>query len=125
MLRHWAGENELGIEHLQTSLRLSPRTRVGTTLAVIGAAHTTARCFDKAVPILLLAMQEDPSFPTPYLLLAICYAHMGQLDEARATIDRVRRLTTVIVPEHDLPFRNPEHRELYLAGLRLAMGEVA
>jgi hypothetical protein len=47
---------------------------------------------------------------------------MGRLDEARAIVIRLRAIIPQVVPS-DLPFRNPEHRELYLSGLRLAAGE--
>ena len=47
---------------------------------------------------------------------------MGRLDEARAIVARLRAITPLVVPS-DLPFRNPEDRELLLSGLRLAMGE--
>ena len=47
---------------------------------------------------------------------------MGRLDEARAIISRLRTITPLVVPS-DLAFRNPEHRELLLSGLRLAMDE--
>jgi adenylate cyclase len=47
---------------------------------------------------------------------------MGQFDQARAAIAKLRAITPVVVP-HYIPFRNPEDRELYLSGLRLAMGE--
>jgi hypothetical protein len=40
----------------------------------------------------------------------------------RELVERLRTLTPVIVPPH-LPLRNPEHRELFLSGLRLAAGE--
>jgi tetratricopeptide (TPR) repeat protein len=39
LLRVWAGQPDLAIEHIETSLRLSPRERMGTPLAVIGTAH--------------------------------------------------------------------------------------
>jgi Flp pilus assembly protein TadD len=42
-----------------------------------------ARRFDQAVSKLVLAIQEDPSFPVPYRYLAACYAHMGRLAKAR------------------------------------------
>jgi hypothetical protein len=48
---------------------------------------------------------------------------MGRLDEAREIVARLRVLTPFIVPAH-VPFRKPEHRELFLSGLRLATGEV-
>ena len=67
-------------------------------------------------------MQEDPSFPYPYRVLAACYAHVGRLDDAREIIVRLRAITSVLVT--DLThLRNPEHRELILSGLRIAAGE--
>jgi adenylate cyclase len=44
-LRLWAGQLDLAIEHELTSLRLSPRTRVGWALNVIGHAHFLSRRF--------------------------------------------------------------------------------
>jgi hypothetical protein len=46
----------------------------------------------------------------------------GRLDEARAIVARLRAITSVVV-QSDLPFRNPEDRELLRSGLRLAAGE--
>jgi TolB-like protein/class 3 adenylate cyclase len=120
-LRLWAGQPDLAIEHFETSLRLSPRARVGASFAMIGLAHLVSRRFDEAVAKLLLAIQEDPSHPVPYRSLAVCYAHMGRLDEAREMVARLRAITSVLMP--DLNSRNAEHRELYLSGLRLAAGE--
>ena len=71
---------------------------------------------------LLLAIQDHPGFPVPYRVLAACYAHMGRLDEARAIVARLRAITPLVVPS-ELPYRNPEDRELFLSGLRLAIGE--
>ena len=48
---------------------------------------------------------------------------MGLLDEAQATVARLRTLTSEVIPAYTLPFRDPGHRELYYAGLRLALGE--
>ena len=55
-------------------------------------------------------------------MLASCYAHMGRLEEARAVIERLRAVSPVVVSELS-QFRNQEHRELFLSGLRLAAGE--
>jgi TolB-like protein/class 3 adenylate cyclase len=121
-LRVWAGQPDLAIEHLETSLRLSPRERIGVPLSGMGIAYFVKRRFDEAASKLLLSIQDHPGSPLPYRFLAACYAHLGRLDEARATVARLRAITTVVVPS-DLPFRNPEDRELFLSGLRLAMGE--
>ena len=121
-LRLWAGQHDLAIEHVETSLRLSPRERTGTPLHTLGMAYFFKREFDEAASKLLLSVQDQPGHPGSYRVLAACYAHMGRVDEARAIITKLRAITPVIVPS-DVQFRNPEHRELYLSGLRLAMGE--
>jgi adenylate cyclase len=122
-LRLWAGHPDIAIEHTEASLRLSPRARVGTPLYHLGAAHFFRRRFEEALPKLLLAVQEEPNFLQPYRFLAACYAHMGRLDDARATFRRVQAITPDVLPSM-VPYRNTEHRELYLSGLRLAAGEV-
>jgi hypothetical protein len=95
---------------------------VGAPLNAMGMAYFVKRQFDEAASKLLLSIQDDPGFPFPYRTLAACYAHMGRLDEARAIVARLRAIIPHVVPS-DLPFRNPEDRELLLSGLRLAMGE--
>jgi len=122
-IRLMAGQADLAIEHVETSLRLSPRGRIGFPFAVIGQAHFVSRRYEKAVPNLLLAMQDDPSFPPAYRNLAACYAHMGRLEEARDVVRRLRTITAAVISPN-LQLRNPEHRDLLLSGLRLAMGEV-
>jgi tetratricopeptide (TPR) repeat protein len=95
---------------------------MGTPLSNIGVAYFFKRQFDEAAEKLLLAIQNDPGLPVSYRYLAACYAHMGRLDEARAIVARLRAITPTIVPS-DLPSGNPEYRELFLSGLRLAAGE--
>ena len=121
-VRSWAGQPDTAIEHIETALRLSPRARIGTSLVIIGAAHLFARRFDEAMPKLLLAIQEDPGHPHPYRYLAACYAHMDRLDDAREIASRLRAITPVVIGDASY-LRNPEHRELFLSGLRLAAGE--
>ncbi len=122
LLRIFAGQPDLAIEHVETSLRLSPRERMGQPLSVLGMAYFFKRQFDEAAAKLLLSIQDHPGFPPAYRTLAACYVHLGQLDEARAIVARLRAISPLVVPT-DLSFRNPEDRELYLSGLRLAAGE--
>ena len=121
-LRNWAGQPDLAIEQNEASLRLSPRARVGRSLAQIGIAHFMSRRFDEAVPKLLLAIQDDPGYLQPHRVLAACYAHMGRIEDAREIVTRLRAITPVVLPDARY-LRNPEHRELLLSGLRLAAGE--
>jgi len=67
--------------------------------------------------MLLLSVHDDPSQAGRYRFLAACYAHMGRLDEARETLDRIRVVTAVVMPPVDSFLRNAEHRELFLSGL--------
>jgi TolB-like protein/DNA-binding winged helix-turn-helix (wHTH) protein len=122
ILRRWLGQPDIAIAHVENSLRLSPRARVGTSFITIGAAYLDSRRFDQALPKLLLAIQEDPSSPQPYRLLAACYTHMGRLDDAREAVARLRAVSSVVIPDVGY-LRNAEHRELFLSGLRLAAGE--
>jgi len=121
-IRFWGGYPDTAIEHAGIALRLSPRARVGNTFFRIGAAHFVSRRFDEAVPNLLIAIEEDPSFLNPRRFLAACYAHMSRLDEARKVVAGLRTMTPVVMPDAGY-LRHPEHRELFLSGLRLAAGD--
>ena len=48
---------------------------------------------------------------------------MGRLDEAREIVARLQTITPVVIPNYTSYLRDPEHRELFLSGLRLAVGE--
>jgi TolB-like protein/class 3 adenylate cyclase len=121
-LRLWAGQPELAIDHFETSLRLSPHARRTGTFMYIGMGHFFAQRFEEAAAMLRRSLQEHAGWAPTYRFLAACYAHMGRLDEARATIERLKAVTPVIVP-NAMHWRNPEHRELFLSGLRLAAGQ--
>jgi adenylate cyclase len=87
-----------------------------------GVAHFFARRLDRARALLLLSIQQHPDWIPTNRFLAACYAHLGQLDEAKIVIKRLRTLTPVDLPIAD-NWRDPEQREYYLSGLRLAMRE--
>ena len=124
ILRWFAGEADIAIEHIEASIRLSPGARIGMAVSAIGAAHFLSRRFDQALPKLLLAIQENPDYPVSYRYLAACYAQMGRLDEAREIVIRLRAITPLVVSSADY-LRNLEQRELLMSGLRLAAGETA
>ena len=124
MLRLWAGQPEFAIDHFETSLRLSPHARRAGTFHYIGMGNFFARRFEEAAAMLLRSLQEHPGWAPTYRFLAACYAHMGRLDDATKMIERLRAITPLIVPKNATHWRNPEHRELYLSGLRLAAGEM-
>jgi tetratricopeptide (TPR) repeat protein len=115
------GQPDLAIEHFEIGVGLNPRDIVGFALG-IGAGHFFARRFEEAKAALLLAVEEGPGWVPPRRFLASCYVQMGRLDEAREIVKRLRAMTSVVVPRA-LYWRNPEDRELFLSGLRLAVGQ--
>jgi adenylate cyclase len=122
MLRGWAGQHDAAIAHMNMSLRLNPRVRIGVAAYVLfGSANLFSHRFDEAARNLRLAIQEDPNYPTSYRFLAACYAQMGLLIEARETIERLRLITPAIFPPYPM-FRRQSDQELLLSGLRLATG---
>src|SRR5437899_746990 len=69
VLRVYAGQPDLAISHVETSLRLSPRERISTPQSRIGEAYFFKRRFDEAASKLLLSIQENPGAPVPYRFL--------------------------------------------------------
>jgi TolB-like protein/class 3 adenylate cyclase len=123
-LRLWAGQPQLAISHFESSLRLSPHARTASTLMGMGVGYFFTQRFEDAVAMLLRSLQEQPDWAPTYRMLAACYALMGRPDDATKIVERLRAITPLIVP-NATHWRNPEHRELYLSGLRLAAGEAA
>jgi adenylate cyclase len=127
ILRIWAGQPDIAIEHFDTSVRLSPRDardRPSLYLTGIGECLFFKRRFDEASPKLLASLEQLPTHAITSRLLASCYAHMGRVDEAREIAERLHAITPVVIP-NIIPYRNPEHYELFLSGLRLAAGTAA
>jgi pentatricopeptide repeat protein len=124
LLRVFAGQPDIAIEHFQNYSRLSPRDRMATHLNVIGEAYFFSRRFVEAAANLLASLDLAPTFPVTYRVLASCYAHMGRLDDAREIVRRLRAITPAVM-EPATRYRNAELRELFLSGLRLAGGEAS
>ena len=123
VLRIFAGQPDLALQHFETFLRLSPRDRYPAYLSNIGEAQFFSGRFDDAAANLLASLERAPGFPVTYRVLAACYAHLGRLDEAREIVRRLRAITPVVL-DSAIYYRNRELRELYLSGLRLAAGEI-
>ena len=121
-LRLWAGFPDMAIDHLKKSLRLDPLDPARAISLPTGVAHFFARRLDQARTTLLRSFHEHPNWAPTSCFLASCYAHLGQLDEAKIIIKRLRALTPVVRPNADL-WRDSEQREFYLSGLQLAMSE--
>jgi adenylate cyclase len=123
-LRLFAGHADMAIKHFMTSMRLNPRAPAANAWLGIGIAHFFERRFAEAEVALLRSRQLLPGWVGPYRWLASCYAHLGRLDEASAMVSRLRGVT----PDAGFTlrrYRNADQRELFLSGLRLAIGEAS
>jgi adenylate cyclase len=69
-----------------------------------------------------MARHAIPTHAMTYRFLASCYAHMGRLDDAGEMVQRLRAITSAVTPSV-VAYWNPEHRALFLSGLRLAAEE--
>jgi TolB-like protein/DNA-binding SARP family transcriptional activator len=119
MLRFFAGDLDATVEHVETSRRLSPRSRVGWGTTWVGAAHFLSGRFDRGAVLLRLAIREDPSFPDPYRFLAACYAHMNHVEKARQVVAQLTKITPAPMPD-TTNMRNDEQRQMLVTGLKLA-----
>jgi len=121
VLKQWAGQYDVAIEHIETSIRLSPRENRSGNYLVIGISHFFARRTEKAAEMLGLSLQERSTWPSTLRFMASCLAHMGRLKEAQEIVTRLRAITSVVIPSAEY-WRIREDREYYLDGLRLAAG---
>ena len=104
----------------KTSLRLSPRARMGPALSVMGTAHFFNRQFTR--PCRSCSSRSRRSkLLQPYRYLAACYAHMGRLDEAREIVARLRAITPVVYPTLSY-LRNTEAPRAFPVGPALGGG---
>jgi adenylate cyclase len=72
VLRNFAGQPDLAITHLETSLRLNPRDRKARHLTGIGVAHFFSRRFGDAAASLVVSVEAIPGWVVTYRLLAAC-----------------------------------------------------
>jgi adenylate cyclase len=121
VLRNWLGRPDVALEHFAAFLRLSPRERFPFYLTGVGIALFFSQRFQEAISTLRESLEHLPSQLLGYRFLAASYARAGGIAEARKVVAELRRLTPNVL-ESGMRFRNAEHRELYLSGLRLAIG---
>jgi tetratricopeptide (TPR) repeat protein len=122
LLRVFAGHPDRALEHFENYMRLSPRERLATYLNGIGEAYFFSHRFDRRGRACWASLDLAPNFPVTYRVLASCYAHMSRLRDARKIVTRLRTITPAVM-EPGARYRNPELRELFLSGLRLAASQ--
>jgi TolB-like protein len=87
----WMGRTELAIERAQRALRLSPFDTLNAYLA-IAIAQFHAKRYDEARDAARRAVEANPDFSVPHILLAVSLVRVGRPDDARAEAQRVAAL---------------------------------
>jgi adenylate cyclase len=118
----FAGEPARAIEILQANLRLDPFQNA-SRLGYVGHALYMLKRYPEAVPPLRECAWRMPNFRIAHLWLAAAYAQAGQLVEARAEADEVRRIEpgfTIDRWKLTAVYKNNEDAEHLFDGLRMA-----
>jgi TolB-like protein len=122
ILRKWAGEPDLAIEHAEASLRLSPRGRFGTVFYLIAKRISSAGASTRRYRSCSSRSRTTRTLRRP---IAVSPPAMPRWDGSmrRGRSSRGCAPSRRSWVDDAMVFRNPEHRDLFLSGLRLAAGE--
>jgi adenylate cyclase len=117
-----AGRPKEAIGLIEEAMRLNPRYP-SHYLVNLGIAHLAAGQYDEALIPLKRVLALTPNFAPAHANLAVCYAELGRLEEARAEMAEAQRLvpnTSLEGVKQSAPFKDPADLERYLAALRKA-----
>ncbi|MBL8839614.1 MAG: tetratricopeptide repeat protein, partial [Alphaproteobacteria bacterium] len=119
-----AGRSDAGRRAIEEAMRISPRDPLMTYFSAI---RSTSEFIDKNYAEGLAwarkATRESPDNPSALRSAAICHAMLGNLEEARAALARVKAIQpglSMHYVEKVQPFTDPELRERYIAAFRIA-----
>jgi TolB-like protein/Tfp pilus assembly protein PilF len=115
------GKPDIAVAHFETAIRLDPLSPFrGNQLTGMGIARLLQGRWDAALDALKESAQLRPGWPTTHAMMAACYGHLGQLDQAREALARFQGLITV--PADDW-VRMLELPEPITSGIALARGK--
>jgi adenylate cyclase len=123
----YAGLPERAMPHFEAAIRLSP---LDDQMAVFQSGLAIALVMlgrdEEAVEQSRRAVRENAIWAGSYLALASALAHLGRVEEARATVRDLRRVSEIDAARYRArAFRGTAGTDRYLAGLRLAAGGTA
>jgi adenylate cyclase len=112
------------IAELNTALRLDPSDPlISHTLAALGLSHFLLRKFEDSILFAGKALRADPGNVRAHHRLVASLGHLGRIEEASAALRELLRWQPDFSKGYidaTYPFKNPEHRDLILEGLRKA-----
>ncbi len=118
------GRSEEAILELERAIRLSPQDPQNAVFFhVIGVAHYLAGDYSQAVEWTRRAVQMRPELVSAQRIHCASLAQDGEIEEAKAVLDRIRRLQPDIsrsLLERTLPYSRPSDMAHFLEGLHKA-----
>jgi tetratricopeptide (TPR) repeat protein len=118
------GSPDEGIENLQKAMSLSPQDpMMWSYLGSMAMAHFAAGRYEQAVDWASRSLQRKADWPLTLSTLAASYAQLGRLDEARAAVGALRKLSpgfSLAGLEPLLSGADPAFAERAIDGLRMA-----
>jgi adenylate cyclase len=118
----FGGYRTEALERLRQAMRASPHDPLTWLWTLwIGAIQLWARDFDAALETLRRVIHLRPGCTPSYYLIAVSLAHLGQIEEARATVDRAGEEFGENFRRYSQrpPWLRPEDNAVRVAGLRL------
>ena len=124
--RMLAGQADEAMSHEDISMRLNPVADYrGAQICWLGAGKLLKRDYEGARIPLIQAAQLMPAYVWTQLFLAVCYGHLGQLEQARAATSQLSSIAAMAPQDIARAFQDPEHRRILLEGIALAEGKTA
>src|SRR5260370_10742044 len=126
MVRTYLGDTDLAIGHLERSVRLSPLDALAYICWLgFAYAHFVAGRYEDASAWSDKTLHEAPDYPPALRMKAAICGRLGQIDEARAWVERLLAIaphTTLssMRPYYGEPMKKPGSLESLLEGLRKA-----
>ncbi|HEY5070450.1 MAG TPA: TIR domain-containing protein [Caulobacteraceae bacterium] len=125
-LRIAAGEVEVGIGHLQTSLRLDPVSHLRPIrLTGIGVGRCVQRRFEEAVALFRESAQLLSGYPSNHAMLAYCYGKLGKRGSGLAAIESLESSTSGSIEDWAIVAVAPSARADFLATIADLRGKPA
>jgi tetratricopeptide (TPR) repeat protein len=118
----YAGQSEKAIEELEKAMLLNPRYP-DLYHVHYGRALFNLRQYDEAIQHLERIRTSQPGHANAIALAAACYAALGRMEDANATIDEVRKASPNYTLKHArqfIPFAVEQELEHFIENLALA-----
>ena len=116
----YANLPEEGIEYLLKAIRLDPKYPVWYLYGV-GHAYWLIHDYDKAIVALKKAVEKDPGFWPPFLILALCYEYKGMTEESQQAVQKALAQNPNL-PTEDweqiVPYKSPDAAAKMIADLK-------